>query len=427
MNASEAPPAGRQRPGREAVLAAATVVATMLDTAGRLTAALPITIYQIVLAAGLLTLGFSLATGRIRWRRTPIDLPLAVFLVSVPAATLAGSRFGIDVLTLGKIASSVALFFLIVQSVRTRRDLDLVVSAMLVTVGASALYALGARFAGLSGSIVSAGVARTSGTFDDPNIFGAVLVVGLLVGGALWLEDPRWRRPWMLALAVPAAVALLFTFSRGAFVAAAAGGAFLLWRSKRSLGFKAATVTVALVLVVVALATVVPYQFVVQKIAGAADDPSTVVRVYMWRSSLEMARAYPFGVGPGSFPRVYPAFRARGTAWAMVESHNAYLTVLVELGLLGLAAAAWLGWRTSVFLGRELAAPHRPTRPLALGASAALVAIAVQALTYSLEFSKPLWTTLALGVLAFIWARQQGARQPADRTDEEVEEDHARK
>lgn len=403
-----------------AVLAAATVCATALDTAGRLTSALPLTIYQIVLVCGLVSAGWALLSGKLIWRRTPLDLPLAVFVVAVGAGTLAGLQFGVDAFMLAKIASSILLFVLISQTVRTRRERDLVVAALLATVGLSAAYALVARFTGISVGLVYSGVARTSGTFDDPNIFGTVLVLGLVVGAALWMDDPGWRRPWILALAPMALGALVFTFSRGAALGGAVAAAVILVGARRSIGSKVAIVVTAAVVAFILFTVVIPPQFISTKIAGADVDPSAVGRVYMWRSSVTMAQAYPLGIGPGGFPKVYPRFRLQGAASGLVESHNAYLTLVDELGLFGLVAMLWIGWRFSAVTFRTIRRGAVADRALALGAFAAFVAIAVQATTYSLEYSKPLWITLALGVLACARDLSESERLSATRSEDEV-------
>jgi O-antigen ligase len=382
-----------------------------LDTAGRIIPArVPLTLFHVALAAALAALGVWLATGRLAWRRTPMDLPLAVLALALVASVPLGLPFGLDLLALSKPTGSILLFVLLVQAVRSRREVDLVLAALVGIMTASSLFALVARFTGVSASIIAGGVARTSGTFDDPNIFGTALVTALAVAAALWLEDPRWRRAWLLAAVPVMLAALAFTFSRGAFLGLVVAAAVLLAGSRVSVATKTGIVVVAVLVAVLAGSALLSDKFVQDKILGIADDPSTMSRVYMWQSSFDMARAYPLGIGLGEFDRVYPVFRLPGAHPGLVRSHNAYLTLLVELGLLGLAVYAWFAWRWGSLMRPLLSGRPGPVRALALGAVASAVAIAAQSFTYSLEFSKPLWVTFALGAFAWRMGRTEDGR-----------------
>lgn len=407
--AVEAPDASAVSP--VAVLAALAVCATALDTAGRIIPArVPLTVFHLALAVALAALGIWLATGRLSWRPTPVDIPLAVLALALVASVPLGLPWGLDLLALSKPTGSILLFVLLVQAVRTRRELDRVLMALVGIMTASSLFALAARFTGASASIIAGGVARTSGTFDDPNIFGTALVTALAVAAALWLEDPRWRRPWLVGALPVMLAALAFTFSRGAFLGLAVAVAVLLAGSRVSVATKTGIVTVAVLVTALAGTALLSDKFVQDKILGIADDPSTMSRVYMWQSSLAMARAYPLGIGLGEFDRVYPAFRVAGTYSGLIQSHNGYLTLLVELGVLGLVAYAWFAWRWGSLHRHLMSGRSAAVRALALGAVASAVAIAAQSFTYSLEFSKPLWVTFALGVLAWRMGRTEAGR-----------------
>lgn len=70
---------------------------------------------------------------------------------------------------------------------------------------------------------------RAIGTSIDPNAFGGVLVlVGVLAVPQFFAVKPLFRRPVTLLILGLIFVALLLTFSRGAFLALAAGVFF--WR-----------------------------------------------------------------------------------------------------------------------------------------------------------------------------------------------------
>ncbi|MEQ1651915.1 MAG: O-antigen ligase family protein [Hyphomicrobium sp.] len=60
---------------------------------------------------------------------------------------------------------------------------------------------------------------RATGTFKDPNVFGPFLIPGLLMALHLWLIRPVWRGILPLAAAALITLAILFSFSRGAWAA----------------------------------------------------------------------------------------------------------------------------------------------------------------------------------------------------------------
>lgn len=62
---------------------------------------------------------------------------------------------------------------------------------------------------------------RATGTFKDPNVFGPFLIPGLLMALHLWLVRPVHRGVLPLAAAALITLAILFSFSRGAWAATA--------------------------------------------------------------------------------------------------------------------------------------------------------------------------------------------------------------
>ncbi len=102
---------------------------------------------------------------------------------------------------------------------------------------------------------------------------------------------------------------------------------------------------------------------------GVREETSSVgTRIEFYRMSLAIARDHPFiGSGTGSFARAY-AEKARGQAVLPSRNpHNEYLHILVQLGLVGLAALLYL-FSTHWRLAPRLASPleHHLARGLVL-------------------------------------------------------------
>ena len=116
-------------------------------------------------------------------------------------------------------------------------------------------------------------------------------------------------------------------------------------------------------------------------------DQSARLRIYMWRSALDMVRDQPSaGIGYRNWGRRIPDYARRYPGWeldeaAFAHAHNSYLTVAAETGLLGLGIFL-LFW--FALLREQLAAARRTSpmsfaRALALTGIAALATLAVAA------------------------------------------------
>ena len=75
---------------------------------------------------------------------------------------------------------------------------------------------------------------------------------------------------------------------------------------------------------------------------GNLSDSSTYYRLFTWKGSLKMlSEYYPGGIGIGesAFAQIYPLYSYMGTE-ATMHSHNLYLEIAVELGVIGVLVFA---------------------------------------------------------------------------------------
>jgi O-antigen ligase len=237
------------------------------------------------------------------------------------------------------------------------------------------------------------GEARAAGTFLNPNHLGAWLVAALLLGVGTSAGRSRAAIAVRFALALPAAVGLVLTGSRGAFIALLAGGGWLLlarWRNRRHRFVAATTLGV--------LALALAGSLVAR---SASFDPFRYNRVRIWRASWAAASAHPWtGTGPGQFEAAAPNlnFPLEDDVLRYERHfdtpHSDLLRLPVEFGFP--AAAAFLA---AAALGlREIFRRRRETGPGSDAAMAALVALATQGVVDDLSDRPALW--LLAGALA---------------------------
>ena len=139
-------------------------------------------------------------------------------------------------------------------------------------------------------------------------------------------------------------------------------------------------------------------------------------RVYMWRSGLAMWRERPLlGVGPGGVKREYSryalpeAFKKRTG-----HVHNTPLQILVERGVLGLAAWLWVWvafFRKGIDVLRRLPEDAPRERALVVGSLAAIVGFLVGGLS-EYNFGDSEVVMVAWAVMALPWLVEEQQRAP---------------
>lgn len=211
---------------------------------------------------------------------------------------------------------------------------------------------------------------RAAGTFLQPNEFGGYLLFFIAIGLAQAGAEPLVRRLGGAA-AIVGIVALALSVSRAAWLGLLIGLPVLVWRLGRIA--KIAYVTAALVALFLGTTT----------FRDVAHDPSeNPSRIAVWQGALRMAQRFALtGVGPLGFSKVYPALKQPDAPVDEVHAHDLPLNVLVENGVLGLAAFVWavvVSVREARRTLRRIPPDDRERTLLFYGLAAAFIASAVQ-------------------------------------------------
>lgn len=256
---------------------------------------------------------------------------------------------------------------------------------------------------------------RAYGTFEQPNPFGGYmnLTALLAAGAALGLVLDRgslrrstegaWPSRWLwlafaLVCAVAASLALVFSWSRGAWLGFLAGAAVLVLFSARRpaagvvLGVGAAAVLGG-GLLLGARAGFAPALSITGRLAGFAgeftlgdvrgtdiNDANYAVleRLAHWQAAVDMARDDLWtGVGFGNYEAAYARYALINWPDALGHAHNYYLTLLAEVGAPGLLAYGLLWLVVTAQTTRLARRLPWPERGVAVGLLAAWAALAV--------------------------------------------------
>ncbi len=232
------------------------------------------------------------------------------------------------------------------------------------------------------------------------NLALLALLPRLLPGGGVRLG---WLPAWLVSLG-----GLVATYTRGAWIGFAAGALSLLPTLPRGRWW----IPAGLLLVVLAAATG-PYELS-NRVRHMLDPSESGIqeRRHMWTSGLAMWKERPLlGWGPGGVKREYeryalPEAHKKRTG----HVHNTPLQILVERGLLGLAAwvAIWIAFYTrAVGLLRRFGAASARERTLVAGSLAAITGFLVAGLS-EYNFGDAEVVMLAWALMALPYSAERG-------------------
>jgi O-antigen ligase len=226
----------------------------------------------------------------------------------------------------------------------------------------------------------------------------------LLVGGSYL---GRLAAPWLLML-----WGLIVTYTRGAWIGFGAGVLMVAATVRRG-----RWLLVTGLLVLVAAGLVAPRELRHRFLSMADPEEAGVrERVFMWKSGLAMWRERPLvGVGPGGVKREYSRFALPEAVKKRTgHVHNTPLQILVERGVLGLAAwlAIWAVFFTRcIGLLRRLPSEAAAERALVVGSLAAIVGFLVAGLS-EYNFGDSEVVMVAWALMALPWAIGEAHEPP---------------
>ncbi|MBE7443796.1 MAG: O-antigen ligase family protein [Planctomycetia bacterium] len=279
------------------------------------------------------------------------------------------------------------IYFLIINNIRSRRQVTYIVATILITAASLAFLAILQYVSGTGKIFWLFDMEGTSffGTFTNRDHFACYmgmtlpLGIGLLIKEYLRYSGKRYppnnpgRNPFaiiksfgshglselpghMIFFYVCAVVIMLSSL----FLARSGGG--MLGITASSLLFigmlrcrkrlrKLTWVVLPVIIVTFAMLVWVGIQPVVEEFSANIDieNPSLWARIAFWKDSVQAVKDFPiFGSGLGVFPYIYPQYDTvtRYTQRNFVNhAHNDYLELLLETGAVGLAIVLWAWYR----------------------------------------------------------------------------------
>lgn len=270
--------------------------------------------------------------------KDPVDIPIALFVILIIVSTITSINPMGSFRDLAIHLVSISFMFVMVNSIKDKNDLNILLTVIVATASLVALYGLYQYKAGiemeakwLDTSNNEGITTRVYSVFGNPNILAEYLIMVTPISIALfWQTKELHKKVLFLLTSLLLMVTLVLTFSRGGWLGFAFGiFIFILLVEKRLL-------LLLIPLGVIAMNFLPPT--IVNRILSIGNfaDTSNNYRIRIWKLTLEIIKDFwPTGVGFGYIP-FKQTFETYIRTMPAYHSHNTYLEVLAEMGLPGI-------------------------------------------------------------------------------------------
>jgi hypothetical protein len=291
--------------------------------------------------------------------------------------------------------SLTALFFAAMLGRNTEARLRLLLRGTTAAAGLAAIVAIVGYFRLLPGSELFLLYDRARGTFNDPNVLGAFMVLPALLAFQRVLAGRLVESLRAAALLLVLMAALFLSFSRGAWGQFALAAAiimaleFITTRSAR----ERLRIAVFAVLGVVAIAALIAALLSLEQVAGLFKERASLDQSYDVGHTGRFGRHvlgfllsldHPLGIGPLQFHKIFPE-----------DPHNAYLNAFVSGGWLSGFAYLVLAV-TTLIMGLRFVFVTTPWRPIYLAVYAAYVGLAAESVIIDTDHWRHYFLVLGL-------------------------------
>ncbi len=362
---------------------------------------------------------------------SPLGVPILIFILLAFASFVAGlahAHLSANVLRhFVEIIICIALFFVVVNRVRTRKQLEQVVTLLILAGFAAALMgvvlnllpeAWTIRLLSVLGRVrypTGWGVLRfieddpslprrATSTSVDPNVLGGMLIfVGALTAAQLFAQRPLLRRVFTAPMLAVIALCLYMTYSRSALLGLTVALLLLgVARYRRLL-------LVMLIVGVIFLQIPQTQEYIARFQEGLrGEDRATRMRFGEYKDALILISRYPWlGVGFAGTPDID----------IYIGVSNVYLLMAEQMGLVGLFVFLVIMVIFFIYAGRAWWRMRKGTRleAILLGLVAALAGVMVAGVfdhyLFNLDFPHAValfWLFLGLAVTAIMIERETG-------------------
>ena len=342
---------------------------------------------------------------------------LAVFSLICITSIMWAHDPRLSLLSLSQLLKVALTVFLIVQLIRTPRDLELLLATIVFGALASSVFGVVNLYLGLDRETTSvgptiAGVMRFAGTYDNSNAAALYWLMPIPFAVFLLKRARWWALRAVLLLAVVGLVtSVVLSFSRGALPPLLLVLVAILFREARR---RRTYVLFGIALAVGIVLTPPIYWLRLMSLndllSGALQDWSFFLRYLALKAGVTLFLENPLtGVGLYNF-----LARCGNELFVPLQTHNTYLEIAVGVGIFGLIA--YMSIHLSGFLAlvrvwrHKWDAQTKWMRDLAFYTGLSHITVLCSALFQSIEFYQMVWMPIAVALVASNLIRYLAAR-----------------
>ncbi len=345
--------------------------------------------------------------------KNPMNAFVVFFMLALLWGCINSFSFAASLTQAAVHISFILFYFVLVNTIRKKEQWQSLIKMFLGVAFIVALYGVVQNFTGITSTqswvdeeMFEDISVRVYSFFNNPNVLGEFLVMTIpLTLAVIWGKQRQTHKVLFLFVLIMMAACMVFTWSRGAWLGVFfALALFLVIMDRR-------WVLAGVLLLVLApvLLTLSGNTAILQRLLsiGNTADTSTAYRVSIWQASIKIIRDFwvsGIGIGQEAYKSVYPVYALSGADFAL-HSHNLYLQVWVEMGIIGITSlfAVILMFVKQVFSKKVMM--NRKTDSCAkivVALGAALLGFLLQGLTdyvwYNYKILMIFWIVVALGI-----------------------------
>lgn len=304
-----------------------------------LTPVIPTMMVLVLALASFMSLILMAAiTPNFKFRHYKINTWIVFFAMTVAISACISISMAESIKIAMLMISFVIFYFVIINVVTTKKQLLSILNVLVIVATLTAVYGIYQYMNGdvyskawLDGEMFEEIKMRVYSTLENPNVYGEYLLFIIPIIAALFWTQKGWKKKlfYLVCLGLTG-IALVLTFSRGCYL----GIIFAIF-------ILAITIDKRFVLLGILFLLLSPFilpKTIINRFMsiGNMADSSTSYRVYIWMGTLAMLKDFWLsGVGMGitSFNTIYPIYSYNNIV--APHSHNLYLQVIVEYGIVG--------------------------------------------------------------------------------------------
>lgn len=291
---------------------------------------------------------------RLFWVKSYLDKPVLVYLAAIFIAAFFTQNRIHSIISI-KDEWLYLLFFLMVNNIEDKGFAKKLVNIIIAISALVAIYAIWQHYTGydywhgrILGEISGTSKFRAVGNFSISLTYGFyAMVVSLLSFSLAFSEEDRTKRIFYLLCSFLCVTGNLFSGTRSTLIAQILGfTVFFIFSPKRVKKEGIPMVLIYFILIFL----IDPDIFVrINRLTQAKDVASMDLRTVIWSTSFRIFLDHPLvGIGFGSFNQFYELY-LKIPSQIFGHTHNDFLNVAVNAGIIGLIPFVWLWitiWRT---------------------------------------------------------------------------------